>query len=376
VRLPSRTGYAAALRESLEVATEAAVRSPSPVVAHLSGGLDSSAVAAIAQRRLRSRGEGLAAGISYSPPARVPGNDDERGRVLRLAEHLGVELQWTELTAAALQADFERDAALLPNASAVYEYLVLPGLVERGAGVVLSGWGGDEVASYSGYGHIGRLLRAGRWGTLWRDGAAIARRRGRTGARVPVSVAAQVATPVIRSVMPDRARPLFKLPPAELFDDPAAWTGVHPAAPDLRRDALRSMPAGGSPADRQAALLRHGHVTARLESWAYVGARFGVEYRFPLLDRRVIDLCLSFPPEVWVGEGYNRWVFRKAIEPDLPREVVWGDPKWEPARVANYRSLALEGWEPQVRDGMPDTAALLVRYRALLREHLRTGPTY
>ena len=36
-------------------------------------------------------------------------------------------------------------------------------------------------------------------------------------------------------------------------------------------------------------------ITLRLEAWAHAAAEAGVEYRFPLLDRRVMELCLGLP---------------------------------------------------------------------------------
>jgi hypothetical protein len=85
---------------------------------------------------------------------------------------------------------------------------------------------------------------------------------------------------------------------------------------------------------RQVALLSSGHVAARLEAWTqYAGPR-GVDHRFPLLDRRVLELALAFPPQVWLADGYNRWIMRLAADPLLPASICWGMPKEEPALKA------------------------------------------
>jgi phage baseplate assembly protein gpV len=44
--------------------------------------------------------------------------------------------------------------------------------------------------------------------------------------------------------------------------------------------------------------LTMGHLQARMEVWASQGAQDGIEYRYPLLDRRVLEFCLGAPARV------------------------------------------------------------------------------
>jgi hypothetical protein len=44
-----------------------------------------------------------------------------------------------------------------------------------------------------------------------------------------------------------------------------------------------------------------------------------------LLDRRVVEFALRCPPGAFRAGGWDRPMFRRAVEPFLPREVVW-DP--------------------------------------------------
>jgi asparagine synthase (glutamine-hydrolysing) len=354
--------YAEALRDALTVAVEATLRTDRKVAAHLSGGLDSAAVALLAHDQLTARGAGLARGFSWSPPPRAGDPEgDERGRVLALAAAMGIPVTWMELTPADLQAHFERDVALAPSQATVYEHQLLPGAAADGIGVILSGWGGDEVASYSGYGHVARLVRSGRPLAVWREAAAIARRRGRRGAGILRSVAAQTAGSL---AWPVRSRLAAR---RELRDDLVDWAAVHPDAPGLRREAERLNRAPLEPRAAQIANLAGGHLAIRAEAWAHAAAPFGVDYRFPLLDRRLIDLCLSFPADVWYRGGYNRWVFRTAIAPLLPASLGWADFKDEPARLGSFAAPGIAGWEPEVREGMPEIATLIAEHRRQVR---------
>ena len=47
-------------------------------------------------------------------------------------------------------------------------------------------------------------------------------------------------------------------------------------------------------------------------------ARFGVDYRDPTGDRRLIDLCLSLPDSLFLRNGEPKWLFRQAFGDRLP----------------------------------------------------------
>ena len=358
VRLSHRDDYADALREALECSVAAAVRGERHVGAHFSGGLDSSAVAVIAQRALQREGNALVRLFSWSPePVEGTAPDDERERVMSLAASLGVGVSWAELTPAGMDADFHRDVELIPNDTALYEYLILGEARERGIETMLSGWGGDEVASYRSHRHSRWLARSGRWRELFRETGITSRRRGLRGPRLAGHVA-------LRMVAAARSG----------ADRGAVWVDlgeVHPLAGEMQRDIARRTRCRLSPRDTQIALLASGHLTSRIEAWAYAGARAGVDYRYPMLDRRLIDLCLAFPPELWVKDGFSRWVFRRAMAPILPDDLCWGTPKHEPARIDTHLDLFLGGWEAPPGVLAPDRARLvalrLERQRAEVR---------
>jgi asparagine synthase (glutamine-hydrolysing) len=50
-------------------------------------------------------------------------------------------------------------------------------------------------------------------------------------------------------------------------------------------------------------------------------ARFGVEYRHPLTDRRVMEFCLALPPEQLRRGGEEKAVLRRAMKGLLPETV-------------------------------------------------------
>ncbi len=82
----------------------------------------------------------------------------------------------------------------------------------------------------------------------------------------------------------------------------------------------------------QLALLGHGHLAQRIEDWAASGARRGIEYRYPLLDRRLLEFALGLPPEQFRRGRWGRWLMRHALRDALPASVCWHPSKREVAR--------------------------------------------
>ena len=90
-----------------------------------------------------------------------------------------------------------------------------------------------------------------------------------------------------------------------------------------------------------------GYIVSRIESWAASGACEQVEYRYPLLDKRLIEFSLGVPAELYRQQGHGRFLFRRAVSDILPSEIAWGTSKWEPKRVDRNVKLAFEayaGW--------------------------------
>jgi len=52
-------------------------------------------------------------------------------------------------------------------------------------------------------------------------------------------------------------------------------------------------------------------------------AAFGIEARYPFFDRRLIEFCLALPATQKLAGGWNRSVFRRAMEGVLPPEIQW-----------------------------------------------------
>ena len=84
-------------------------------------------------------------------------------------------------------------------------------------------------------------------------------------------------------------------------------------------------------------LQRGGHLGARIDGWAASGARRGIEYRYPLLDRRVLEFAVGLPPEQFRRGRWDRWLMRHAVSRIVPPGVCWNEDKRDPVRSAANR---------------------------------------
>jgi asparagine synthase (glutamine-hydrolysing) len=51
-------------------------------------------------------------------------------------------------------------------------------------------------------------------------------------------------------------------------------------------------------------------------------AGWGLDWRDPTADRRLVEYCLSVPMEQYLGAGERRWLGRRALSDRLPAAVL------------------------------------------------------
>jgi len=332
--------YAAELRELLHAAVACRVQDTvQGVGAHLSGGLDSSSLAVIAQRILQEAGRSVT-GFSWSPPyavlpsAEVTLPPDERILVDAVAAAAGLPVHYTTLTAAHNLADAGRDITVQPTATLENELAVSQDAHAQGIRTLLSGWGGDELVAFNGRGYFADLLRRGRWLTLQRE---LTQRRALHGGAVwkqwiTDGVFPLLPTWLLSWLSQEEFVQRPSLPPALKPDFAAALAAVElPPRPATRvQPGVRNM---------QIFLLNLGHIPYRLESWASHGATLGITYAYPLLDRRIVEFALSIPDEMFFKHGWKRYLFRAAMDGILPDAVRWNKKKHDPALFQHHHRV-------------------------------------
>lgn len=311
--------YVEHLRHLLRQAVAARIDTELPVGTHLSGGIDSGTVFTEASEALGLDGVRLRAAYGWSPPVSEAFPElrrfDERRRLIPLAERAGVPLRLARSDGSDL--DFlDRPIEFEGINNLDEELSVLEAAQEDGVRILLSGWGGDEGFSAHGYGTLAGHIRRGR---LWATVRATRIHAG--GRRHPGALLRALTSWGIAPLMPD---PLYlRLAP---FSDRFA-EGAFPSA------RLRALPPDRGPyhgedtrliADPRrylANLVLMGHLASRMETWATWSAERGVQYRYPLLDRRLLEFMLSVPGRLHMADGYGRWLARNVTEGRFPKQL-------------------------------------------------------
>ncbi len=327
IRLPSDADYAEAFRDLYQQAVRARLRSVHPIGSHVSGGLDCSSTAVLATRELR-RQEKLLAAFCWEPPLQneiLP--SDERLLIRSVCDQENLTLDCHTLTVADFINLLQRDITREPATSLTHEQIVQQQAGARGIRVLLSGWGGDELASFNGRGYYADLLNRGKWLTLYNRSKKI---KPRHPWRFMLMKAVLPQSPPWFKDM------VFKLRPS-LVSGTKLTSYINPEfARAMRRAVAQLQPEPwreASVRQTQLRLLKMGHLTERLEAWAANGARYNLVYRYPLLDKRIIEFALGLPAEQFVSGQYTRSLMRRAMDGILPPQVQWNRNKTDPARI-------------------------------------------
>ena len=296
--------------------------------AHLSGGLDSSAIAVLAARQLREEGRSLHAYSFLDRQRNDITLEDETEFVKAVLEQEG-DIAWTPIrppaALPALGGPMDADQ-MKPLGAEDPENAVCTRAEEQGVGLVLSGWGGDEGATFNGRGTFAELFLRGRWRRLVREVAALKRERGWPALRI-------FRGEVLSYLLPDPVMALARRIAGRKEPNLLTLFGRTLSA-DARRRLTASGDKGLSMApdgrENRWRLMTSPHITERAEVWAQTGARHGLAFAFPLLDRRVVEFSLSLPSKLFLREGFRRRPFRDAMADVLPARVRLRHQKYQP----------------------------------------------
>ena len=295
----------AAVREAVERAVASQLESDVPLACFLSGGIDSSIVAAVMQKAVRAAGGESIHTVSVG--FREAGFD-ETGYAEQVAKQIGSRHTRLEvdahqdvmgtlegLVAGQLGQPFG-DSSILPT----YH---LSRAVRALAPVALAGDGADEFfGGYDRYRAVGFL---GRWGWLLRGmplgmpGGGERWRRLVHAARGGSYTVGQY--PRLLEIFPcDEVQRLFRMPILQRSEE-SEGEGVRYA---MGLDQREYLP---------------GDILHKVDA---ASMALALEVRAPFLDHRVVELARSFSEGMLIRGGKGKWILRQAFWDVLPREIL------------------------------------------------------
>lgn len=316
--------WAEALKEALDRAVSHHLRGHR-AGAMVSGGLDSSSLAALAAAQFRATGMGPLRTYSLVD-SRSPNPETDAvyamaglpGVAPRLLDHVSIgataEATWQQTW----QCDEPFDALMLPMHAPYWA------ASHDGVDAVMDGVDGD-LPFLIGNGLARRLRRGHAW-EAWRNVQGLARTypMGPSASRQWVHAAR-------RALTPDRLRSLRRSWRSDTHPTPiAADTPIHPDFAQhvqlparLERLArwTATMPHWSS-RDEARELLDHPYLTVALERYHRVAAHHGIQPLHPFLDRHCLRLYLSLPDRLRLQGGWTKAVLRRAMADTLPEPVL------------------------------------------------------
>lgn len=365
---PDLAARAEQLRETFLDAVRIRLRSDVPVGILLSGGLDSSAIAAAAHRLVPADAD-LNLLSAVSADARF----DESPHIDRVSEHLGRSVTRVSLDGEIGSATLFRDLAEavwyndapVGSLSNLAHRRLMAAARERGITVVLSGQGADELlCGYKKYlaFHLQHLLRQGRAaeaaGVLWRF--------WRNG-----TVVNQFRFAEAKRYLPGWLRA------SEQDLRGSALTEFQPLALGLAR--------GADVRARQVADLRAFSIPTLTHFEDRMSMSESREVRLPFLDARLMECLIAAPADFKLHAGWTKYILRLAVAPWLPAEVVWRKDK------QGFINPEAEWLKGELREGVmeffaPDSLmfqyhlverdALMARYQAYIAQPAGRGKVW
>jgi asparagine synthase (glutamine-hydrolysing) len=297
--------YLERLRDSVHLR----LRSDVPVGTCLSGGLDSSSVAALAARPyLEASGRPFRAVTAVSEE---PGNDETPFA----SEVVGAwGLDW--ITVKPSYRDFAMTIAEVVRTqeepfggpSICMQWFVMRAARQHGIPVMLDGQGGDEtLVGYRRYFApylLEQLRISGPW-AMAREILACRREDAQLGTG---ALLANLCFQGIPSIAYAKLRARSR------------WMRLAPGMPPRLReesDAARELRA------MQRLDIEQANLPALLRFEDKNSMHFGVETRLPFLDWRAVETAISLPSRCKFRNGWTKWILRRAMNDLLPAEIAW-----------------------------------------------------
>lgn len=371
------------IRAELDRVTELVIRSDVPVGVALSGGLDSSAVAALATRKY----PGTIHAFSVGYPDEWEG--DERPQAKALADFLGIPFHEIQLTTADMVSLFPnlvywRDDPIADMSGYGY-YAVMKLAHDHGVPVIMQGQGGDEL--FWGYSWVRKAVRESSW-------KMEALRKGpptllnSLHLETPEGFPCRGRKEFVRTIggvrRSLRRYQRWKTTPRDrvvFYDLESDFENVESKVRSVYapayRDQLKDVSAGGlfdipQPWPQLEILMtRLICQTYLIENGITQGDRLGmassVELRLPLVDFRLVETVIGLrktcsdyrlPPKAWLKESLRGllpdWVMRRPKRGFTPPVRVWQE-----ALFAAYGAQLANGYLVQTGVLTPQSAAAI-----------------
>lgn len=333
IKFQTEAEYHAAFRKIFSEAVRCRTRSVGSVGIMLSGGLDSGAVSCVAAGQLREQGERLQAFSSipmqgYTDWLSAEFIADESPYIEAVREHCGnIDVTYCRSEGRNSVSDIAKFLSLLEQPYKVVENLfwldnIIAAALKKECRVLLGGQFGNSTISYGNFStQAFTLYKQGRIISLYKEITAYCRLHGLSRKKFSKYIFKQF---------------LSQLYPLSIFSlkkenalSKSKTTLINPQLARRCHVGRRLKKAGyASTSPRFYTLSAYRRLILNSPAFSHIGAietklslAYGVAQRDPTRDKRLIEFCFRLPGSLFVQEGQERLLVRKALAGILPDKV-------------------------------------------------------
>ncbi|MDX2153912.1 MAG: asparagine synthase (glutamine-hydrolyzing) [Bryobacteraceae bacterium] len=322
----SETEWVLECRRRLEETVRMRLMSDVPLGVFLSGGVDSGAIAALAKRMVPGRIKSFSVGYEEAPFSEL----DKARMTARALEtdHREVRLGVHEFFELLPRLIWHEDEPICwPSSVSLY---AVSRLAAEDVKVVLTGEGSDEIfAGYSRYELLLSNMKAMRY---WSHAPAPLRRMVRNFIESSSLLSANFRRKLghtflgrggtIESLYLENSLCAFDEGGRERIGVKGDAYGV------FRRYWDEAL--GANPLRQLLRADQQTYLTELLMKQDQMSMACSIESRVPLLDHRLVEFSARVPNALKLRRSSGKYIFKRAVEDLLPREIVWGPKKGFP----------------------------------------------
>ena len=271
--------------------------------AHISGGIDSGMVAVLSRKKYPE--QPVFYGFSWSPEIEIQDkkiNKDERAIVKAFCKQNNIIPEFTNY-------DEEDYLSFLSSwrhpSELIYERRTVKSAVEKGINLIFSGWGGDEFISIGDVGIDADLIREFDWNVFLK--------------KYPIRKFRRFSSALLfKGLFPDMRSSYLKY---------KSLPSIYPYIRESINGNTVSAKKRFTYKSRRTfhlKMIEKYALAARTADWYVHGQRNGIEYRYPLLDKRIVEYMLKVPSRCLVNGNKNRIILRTIGQGYLPDEILNG----------------------------------------------------